>query len=129
MKSILYNIFLFSILFPVSVLATTPLEGLNQAGQGTGLITNKEPSAMVALVINALLGLLGTAFVVFIILGGFKWMTSRGNSERVEEAKKTIISATIGLAIVVSSYIIVRFVILALLGATDGGGPPAEGGG
>ncbi len=122
MRKKIYTIFLGILLLPSSALALTPLEGLKQAGSGTGLIMDQTPAGMVALVINALLGLLGTAFVVYIILGGFRWMTSAGNAERIEGAKKTIINATIGLVIVIGSYIIVNFIISTLQGATSGSG-------
>lgn len=120
-KKFFYFLFL---LWPLNLRAASDvLNNLETAAGGTGLITNRGPAGIIALVINSLLGLLGTAFVVFIILGGFKWMTSRGNKDAIDEARKTIVNATIGLTIVLASYIIVRFVIEAIAGAAlnDGG--------
>lgn len=97
------------------------LDSLETAAQGTGL-GGRDLTSVIALIINALLGLLGTAFVVLILIGGFKWMTSQGNSQKIEDAKKTITSAAIGLAIVLASYALARFVILALSGIDEGGG-------
>jgi|SRR3989344_3881255 len=97
------------------------LDSLETAAGGTGL-EGRDLTNMIALIINALLGLLGTAFVVLILIGGFKWMTSRGNAQQIEDAKKTITSAAIGLAIVLASYALARFIIMALRGIDEGGG-------
>jgi hypothetical protein len=44
-----------------------------------------------------------------IIIGGFQWLTSAGNEEKVEKAKKTISSAVIGIIIVILAWAIVIF--------------------
>ncbi|PWB38825.1 MAG: hypothetical protein C3F02_01915 [Parcubacteria group bacterium] len=124
------NCYYFLLLaWPLSLRAQNDaLINLNASAEGTGLITDKSPAGIIALIINSLLALLGTAFIVLIILGGFKWMTSQGNREMIDEARKTITSATIGLVIVLASYMIVRFVIDALTGATlNSGGSEASG--
>jgi hypothetical protein len=48
--------------------------------------------------------------VVFVILGGFQWMTAGGNEEKIEKAKKVISAAVIGLIIVLLAWAIVIFV-------------------
>ncbi len=65
-------------------------------------------------VVEALLGLVGLVSIAFIILGGFQYVTSRGNEEQAETGKKSLTNAIIGLAIVIMSYIIVVVVINAL---------------
>jgi len=125
MKFLKYKLFLLVALFPLFALAAAdPMESLNAAAGGTGLITRK-PADVIATVINALLGLLGTIFTVLIILGGFKWMTSQGNREKVQEARDLIKNATIGLAVVLLSYVIARFVIQAITDSS-GANPPEE---
>ena len=84
--------------------------GLDEAAGSAGLITRK-PSDVVTNIINALLGLLSTLFVVLIILGGFKWMTSGGNKDKVQEARDLLRNAAIGLVITVLSYAIARYVL------------------
>lgn len=125
MKKILNLFYLAIAIFPL-VGQADPLSSLDQAAGQAGLGT-RDLTSVISLVINTLLGLLGTAFIVFIIIGGFKWMTSGGNTQRVEDAKKTITSAATGLAIVLLSYAIARFVIIALTqgsatGSTTTGG-------
>jgi heme/copper-type cytochrome/quinol oxidase subunit 2 len=69
-------------------------------------------------IIVGILGLLGIIFVVLIVYAGFKYMTSMGNEEQTSDAKKQIVSAIIGLVIVLSAYAITSFVTSCLIGAT-----------
>nr|NIS50742.1 hypothetical protein [Phycisphaerae bacterium] len=62
--------------------------------------------------------LLGIIAVVIILIGGFQWMTAGGNEENVDKAKKRIIQGVIGLAIILASWAIARFVLESLVTAT-----------
>lgn len=77
----------------------------------TPLITNPD---MVQIILNAvryLLNFIGVVALIMIILGGFLWMTALGNEEKVQKAKKTIISGLTGLVIILLSYAIVGFIV------------------
>ncbi|MCB9802463.1 IPT/TIG domain-containing protein [Candidatus Nomurabacteria bacterium] len=76
--------------------------------------------------INIFLGFLGIIAVILIIYGGWLWMTSQGSAEQIQKAKLLITSAVIGLIIIMSSYLIARFVISKIVDATGAGG--GEGG-
>jgi len=76
---------------------------------------------IVANIINALFGLLGTVAVGLILYGGFLYMTSAGEREKVDKAKKLLVNAAIGLAIILSAYSIAAFIISQLIKATIGG--------
>jgi type IV secretion system pilin len=65
--------------------------------------------------IRIALGITGIIAVAFIIYGGFRYITSAGNDEAAEGAKKTIINAIIGLIVVILSYVIISVVVNALL--------------
>lgn len=86
-------------------------------GTATGLGTADIRSTM-ASIINVALGLLGIVAVVIIVAGGFIWMTSGGNDEKVEKAKNMIFMGIVGLAIILSAYAIATFVISQLTRAT-----------
>lgn len=77
--------------------------------QKTGDIT-----LLASAIVKALLGLVGIIFFILIIYGGYSWMTAGGNDEKVLKAKKLIIRAVIGLAIVASAYSIAYFVTQAI---------------
>lgn len=72
----------------------------------------------IASIINVAMGLLGIIAVGIILIGGFQWMTAGGNEENVEKAKKRIIQGVIGLAIILASWAIARFVLESLVTAT-----------
>lgn len=78
--------------------------GLNTGGAG-GL------TGVAGKLINMAMGFLGIIAVMVILLGGFKWMTSGGNDEKVKKAKALIFQGIIGLAIVLSAFAITTFVI------------------
>lgn len=66
---------------------------------------------MIKKVINIFSLVIGVVAVIMIILGGFKYITSGGDSGNVTGAKNTILYAVIGLIIVALAQIIVRFVL------------------
>lgn len=72
----------------------------------------------IASIIRVALGFLGIIAVVIILLGGFKWMTSGGNTDKTADAKKLIFAGIIGLIIVLSAYAIAQFVISSIADAT-----------
>lgn len=91
------------------------------AGQaGYGNIAEGEAGTrveyIIAQIIRIVLSFLGVLFLILTIYGGFKWMTAHGNEEQLTKAKKLIVEATIGLIIVLASYIITFYVINKLLG-------------
>jgi len=62
-------------------------------------------------IINIFSWIVGVASVIMIIYGGFRYITSGGDSNGVSSAKNTIIYAIIGLVIVALAQAIVAFVI------------------
>jgi uncharacterized membrane-anchored protein len=53
-----------------------------------------------------LLGIVGGLSVLFIVYGGFLYVTSSGNQQKVETAKKTLTYAILGLVLVVLAGLI-----------------------
>ncbi len=85
--------------------------GMNHAGN-LGLIDNGSQDIRV-LIINVLryaLTFVGIIAVIIIMYGGWLWMTSKGDADQINKAKKTLINATIGLVIILSAFIIVSFI-------------------
>ncbi|MFH1508554.1 MAG: pilin [bacterium] len=74
-----------------------------------------EIGVVIARIISGLLAIIGAVAVALIVWGGFRYMISRGNQQEVEYAKTVITYAFVGLAVVATSYIIVQFLINALL--------------
>jgi len=105
------------VIFTLTVLPVLALETGIDYGTYTGLGT-KDIREGVMSVINVLLGFLGILAIIIILWGGFRWMTSAGNEEKVGEAKKIITAGIIGLVIIFTAYAIASFVISQLLTAT-----------
>jgi hypothetical protein len=101
--------------------------GLDVIEQPLGLPTD-DIRLVVARIIRVALGLLGIIMVVLIMYGGYLWMTAGGNGDQVDKAKKVLTNAAIGLAIILSAYAIVAFV-MRLFGIGDGGLGSGGGGG
>lgn len=74
---------------------------------------------IVAKIILVFLGLLGLLFLTLTVLAGYKWMMAQGDSSKVDEAKEQLRTSVIGLAIILASWGITRFVINSILKATD----------
>ncbi len=93
------------------------MEMLRRVAEAAGLPTNNDLVTIIAGIIATFLSLLGIIFLILVIYGGFLWMTSMGNEQKVLKAKKTLSNAVVGLIIIVSSYSIANFVLNALEGA------------
>jgi hypothetical protein len=72
-------------------------------------------NGLIATVIDMVLFITGAIAVVFLIYGGYLYITSAGNEENAEKGKKTIVNSLIGLVIVILSYVIVNVIVNLLL--------------
>lgn len=52
----------------------------------------------------------GLVALIFVIMGGFKYMFSGGDAKKTEEARKIITYAVIGLILILMSFGIVNFI-------------------
>ncbi|MFA6307813.1 MAG: Ig-like domain-containing protein [Patescibacteria group bacterium] len=129
--TVLFIIFL-AVIFLLPELAfaqATDAFGINDfANSGVNLGT-RDLKETIASVVNIFLGFLGILATLIILYGGFIWMTSRGNAEKVDKAKRIIINGVIGLAIVLSSYAIARFILSKGFDGIFGNGNNNNGGG
>ena len=83
-----------------------------------GLASGDLPATIAAL-IRTVLGFLGIVAVLIILMGGFKWMTAGGDTQKVKDAKMYIIQGVIGLVIVIAAFAIAQFVITSITGAVN----------
>jgi hypothetical protein len=71
-------------------------------------------SNLLKFVLNIFSILVGVTAVIMIVVGGFKYIVSGGESSRVSGAKDTILFAIVGLVVVALAQIIVHFVLSSL---------------
>jgi len=83
---------------------------------GTGLPADSRASTFIIRIVNIALAIAGLVAVLFLIMGGFRYVTSAGNEEYSENAKKIIINSIIGIVIIILAFVIVRVISNALLG-------------
>lgn len=130
------KVLLIAILIMAAFLLLTPvfaqqqdITGLRYA-EATGL-SSQDIRITIAKLIRIFFGLLGLVAVIIIMYGGFTYMTSAGNPEKIDKAKKVLIGAVIGLIICLTAFAIVQFVLQALLEGLPswGEGPSPYGGG
>ena len=69
------------------------------------------PQEFIGQIIKGLLGIVGSIALAMFVYGGFLWMTAAGDKSKVTKGRETMLWATLGLAVIFSSYALVRFVI------------------
>lgn len=57
-------------------------------------------------VIAALAGIAGLIATGFFVVGGFSYITSSGNPEHLDRAKRTILYSAIGLSVTIAAFVI-----------------------
>jgi hypothetical protein len=68
-------------------------------------------NSVITAVVNILSITIGVVSVIMIMVGGFKYVTSGGDSNSVSSAKNTIIYAIIGIVVAALAQALVNFVL------------------
>jgi hypothetical protein len=117
MKKLLKMANILTIVFALALVVTPFLAGAqfnlpDPGGTGlTGGITNESTlTGFILRVINIALALAGLIAVLFLIIGGFRYITAGGNEEAAGSARKIILNAVIGIIVVILSFVVVRVV-------------------
>lgn len=108
MKKVLALVLAAAVLMPLVATAATPYS-IESIGSAIGL-RDTDLKRTVINIIQWVLGILAILAVALVIYGGFLWMTSAGNEERVDKGKKVISAALIGLVVVILAWAIVIFI-------------------
>lgn len=94
--------------------STAPLIQPPTSAVKTDVDINALPTAFV----NILFALATVLAVIYLIFGGIRWITSRGDKAGVEGARRHIVAAIIGLVVVAGTFLIIQ-VIFQFLGASN----------
>jgi hypothetical protein len=78
---------------------------------GNGIAGATSVNDLAKKIINVALSITTGIAVVFLIIGGFWYITSAGNEEQAEKGRKTVVNSIIGIIIIVLSYVIAQVVI------------------
>jgi type IV secretory pathway VirB2 component (pilin) len=97
--------------------AASPTTGGGTFGNPIGV---NSIEAVLGNIMTYLQGIAGTIAVIFIIIGGVMYMLSGGSQEATERAKKTVIFAIVGLAIVLAAPLFYQEIKGILSGSSPG---------
>jgi hypothetical protein len=119
-KFITYLGSLFALIFivttPLSLQAqiintSSPIINTSSPKYATGNYDLNDMTQLFITASNWILGIVGSLTLVMFIYGGLLFLTSSGSSEQVSKAKGVLMAAVIGLIIVFSSYLIIKFAL------------------
>lgn len=105
-------IFCFNVL-PARAVLTSDIAAQTQSAageKGANFGPARDPRLVAAKVIEVVLGLLGTVFLVYLVYAGFLILISQGEEEKVKQGKKIIIWSTLGIFVVLSAFSITLIV-------------------
>lgn len=88
-----------------------PIGGTNEKPEG-----NVDWNNILGFIIKTGMGVIGSLALVVFLYGGFEWLTSRGNSEKIKSGLDAMMYGAIGLCIIFASYAILNFVFKGLGG-------------
>jgi type IV secretion system pilin len=97
--------------------------------QGDGLTGTPVPSgtaqgdlaSVILNLVNYVLAIVGVIALAYLVYGGFRYITSAGNEETIEEAKRIIFNAIIGIVVIGVAAALVNFVIRGIGGNVPAG--------
>ncbi|HEY1835214.1 MAG TPA: TrbC/VirB2 family protein [Candidatus Saccharimonadales bacterium] len=61
-------------------------------------------------VLKVIMGLAGLVAAGFFMIGGYQYITSSGNPDHMDKAKRTLWHSALGLSIVIASFVIANIV-------------------
>ncbi len=90
------------------------IDGLDKAANAVGYKPAQTLTDVASELIKIFLSLLGIIFIGMILFAGYNWMTAMGDKEKVTRAKDTLVSALIGLILIIAAWSITNFVLTSL---------------
>lgn len=95
------------VLLTENVLRTTNDVRVDQSfNPGSDIKVPKTPASILEQIMDLLLIFAGAAAVLFLILGGYRYVTSQGNPDLAEKAKKTMLYSVVGLIVTMLATVI-----------------------
>ncbi len=119
LSSITTYFFMLSIKIANASALTDAQKAASDSADAGGLAKDQELSDVIGTIINSAIGLLGSIFMLLIVYSGFLWMTAQGNEEQIGKAKKILQNSSIGLLIVILSFLISLFIINVIIKAEN----------
>ena len=120
----LYLILFYLIIFLISFFTLTPqisaeaekldfpdiYHSIQPAGGVITFSSSLTVGNVISILLRYLFPILALIFILMIIYGGFKFMTSTGNPKSIQSAKSLLISSFLGFTLIFLSYWITRLI-------------------
>ena len=107
----IYHLLLTAVLFLSAVnVAWAQNLGVEYANNLGLLSTTLSPQDLLVNIVRYLLTFLAIIAVIIILYAGWLWMTSGGSPDRLRRAKRVLVSAIIGLILIITAFAIVQFI-------------------
>ncbi len=124
MKKLIFGLFLLCIIigFLISIKSVVAAPVTPTCPEGIpcvplenplGTATNPNPNipTIVGRTIKYIIGIIGSLTFVVFVYGGALWLTSAGNSDRVQKGLQAMLWAAIGIIVIFSSYAILTLIL------------------
>ncbi|HLD18240.1 MAG TPA: pilin [Patescibacteria group bacterium] len=99
---------------------TSAGDALTDVGAGLGTDSSQtDLPTLIGSLINVIISVLGIVLVIYFLLGGFKYMQSQGDQKKIDDAKKLMTNAVIGIVIIVAAYAIATYVLTLLTSVVE----------
>lgn len=89
------------------------------SGGGEGRYTLNDFMLTGIKISDLILGLVGSLSLLMFVIGGVLFMLSGGSSEKISKAKNILVASVVGLLIVFSSYLIIKFTLSSIGAKND----------
>lgn len=116
LKRLFFIVVLLSFLSPpIAYSQSFEAEAGSQLGafageRGANYGTPRDPRTVAAYIIKVSLGLLGIAFLGYMVYAGYLILMARGEEDQVTKGKETLKTAVIGMVLILSAYSITLLV-------------------
>lgn len=113
---VIFGFLLFGAVNVVSAVTSSLQDSMSVQNQalvgknGANLGEAKDIRIVVANIIKIFLSFLGTLATVYLFYGGYMYMTSAGNDQRMGNASKIMLYSALGLFVILASYSINSFI-------------------
>ena len=121
-----------AIIFALSIFGLTMVPAVTHADGSTSVCDTQVPQEIkdangcgggsapdfanvICEIIKVVVGIMGAVAAIFVVVGGFQFMTSAGDAGKVAKARQTILYSLIGLIVCVLAFAIVNFVITNII--------------
>lgn len=87
------------------------LDKIKEPFSGVANFDTRDPYKLIGNAIKLALQIGFAIAVIFVIIGGYFYVTSAGNEEQATRGRKTIIYSLIGIVVMIMAYVIVSVVV------------------